>query len=195
MSLPAGLENEPYSYEDSGARLEIVVKRPKFHFEVTYEEISVSVDGVIIATDKYGCPNYDEELPQKCTSNVSLLTIYDTCGLEAVHLFVGEVLLRCRPTWAYVYLRGSYAALGLTHTEEIDTRTRWKGWEGGISYLYSLISAELTRRELGSVRLPYAIVPREVPEEVLALITNSQRLSKSISDYVEHARKGDSSIA
>ena len=187
MSIPIELLNEPYSYEDSGYRVEILVKRPAFHFEIGDRNVSVSVGGVPVDIPWWmtaDVPNLNDEEPlSKSTSNVSLLTIYDTYGLEMVQLFVSQVLLTCRPSWSYVYLRGCCAALDIPYVESTGP---WLGYEHRVPYLYTLCAAELTRRELASLRLSYSISPIEVVPELVALITGSRRISKEVASYVTH---------
>ena len=188
MSIPVELLNEPCSYDDSGYRVEILVKRPVFHFEIGDENISVSVGGVSVDISPYlskDVPDLqnDEEPLSKSTSNVSLLTIYDTYGLETVHLFVSQVLLTCRPSWSYVYLMGCCAALDVPYSQPPND---WRSYEHRVTQLYSLCAAELTRRELASLRLSYSISPIEVIPEIVALITGNRKISSKVTSYLTH---------
>lgn len=201
-SLPLELLNEPFTDDDNGLRVEIIVSRPLFRFE-----ISMPLTRVSIGTREVICVSAGR-CPAKRTSNVSIQTVYDTYGFAIMLLFLKHLrsLSEVDEKSVYAYIEGSAHALDLiVETDERD-------------FVVDAILDELVRRQelaIGLTRQERELVrevlslmgrrrdcaldehdieshpdlsSRSLPLELVALITNSLRISKAVSTLVRARR-------
>lgn len=116
-SLPLELLNEPFADNDNGLRVEIIVSRPLFWFEISMPLTRVRIgrrEVICVSTSRY---------PAKHTSNVSLQTVYDTYGLVITLLFMKHLrsLSEVDEKSIYAYIEGSARAPDLiVETDERD---------------------------------------------------------------------------
>lgn len=187
--LPLELLNEPFAYkrEDTGYRAEILISRPTFLFIIEQEEVCVYIGGKRVASEVTFVR--EEKIPFKCTSNVSILTVFDTYGLDIALLFLNYVCEKKMKfgyeEWLEVYLEGCYTAL-LTG---IVSRTFDGSYLERIADMKLTIEQELKKRpssaQLDPVALPFT---HALPLEVVAMITNSYRISKVVTELVRTLR-------
>jgi hypothetical protein len=176
MQLPPELLNEPFAYDDNKYRVEIIVSRPRFVFKIEEQKVVVLIGGKYIAS----CPSAFEIggcQPSKCSSNVSVLTVCDTYGIRIALEFLKHLLSisSSHPEWVNTYLIGCMATLSLPLYVS-----------GSALSKCSLICYELEKRdERASQELvASSSVSQAFPPELVALITNSLRISKEVSALV-----------
>lgn len=121
-TLPEELLSEPYKLTIPYSSLhscdlaEIIVPRPRFLFEITTEYVSVTVGSHIVRLLYHPDPIDPSSLPSKRTSNISLLTVYDTYGIVRAREFLHYLYYGMkdgRGVWLDTYLSGCAYALEL----------------------------------------------------------------------------------
>lgn len=180
-SLPLELQNEPFSYFDNQYRVEIVVSRPLFSFTITTENARVVVGGMHVTSRL--CASSSLTLPTKCSSNVSVLTVFDTYGLEITEAYLEYLssLDSRYSDWVEVYLVGSIWTM-------VEEQCRPSLIAGTIKQMCDTIVQELRGIEAQKSKLSYSLVPWSLLPEIVALITQSLRISKEVSRYVIERR-------
>ncbi|CAH6419592.1 Hypothetical protein POVR2_LOCUS98 [uncultured virus] len=193
--LPIELLNEPIATVDNGYRVELIVPRQEFDFEVTYSTVyyeDCSID-CSIGEDRMPYPESPsiEELESnyntkstKLACQHSVLNIYDTYGLEITKLFLDN--LRARRHLPRI-VRTSYLYYSLV---AMDSTNDYSAWQLDIKELSVLVLNKLNELEDNKPRASESItlVP-ELPIELLVRIINSKRISKVLSVQVEQFRK------
>ena len=126
------LSNESFSFvfHDNGYRPEITVARPAFYSEINDYYVQALVqDGEMwfhVSSLDDNQLDDDEELPEKCTSEVSILNVYDTYGLDISLVFLRYLRLhkiwRRHWQWLHVYLEACTFVLGI----EVRHKTGWE---------------------------------------------------------------------
>lgn len=183
-----GLMNEPVDASDDGHRVEIVEPRSPFLFEIEQISCSVTYRDVVYRVVHARVKTRPESM-WKTTSNVSILTVYDTYGLDVALAFLGYLVKCCEydlnGLWIQAYL---YACL---HIIRGDLSSCAIGCSiENARKLASNIELELRRLDGDAStvqRLESA--PCDLPIEVLAKIINSVRVSKGIRAAVLAMRR------
>ena len=181
ISLPSELYNEPFSYEDNNLRPEIIVKRPSFNFLIT--DIGEHIDpcclvGYTLYRKNSGM--YAGRVPQKNTSYFSVVSVYDTYGLEITCSYLEylkTVKYRESPTWTEMYLECSIIMFNPGWKIRED-----RGTLDSVCGLCCYILSELKR--LDSL-LPRSLswpsdISLTLPIEIVSKIIASNRVSKKI---------------
>ncbi|CAH6419534.1 Hypothetical protein POVR2_LOCUS38 [uncultured virus] len=175
VDLPLELYNEPYSWYDNEYRAEIVTLRDEFRYEIRGSTATCSIrDGMIEGEEQ------DYTTPSKATSNVSVLTVYDTYGLQVTYAFLKNLYSRKyqqdAPDWLMIYLEGSMMAIDPAYEES--------GYQGPYSILYLclLIYSELELIDRETFRPLDSLEPSSMlPTDIVARITGSERISKAVT--------------
>lgn len=186
VPLPSELVNEPFSFFDNGLRPEIVKPRPKFRFEI-------EDNGVVIVTTHSGRvlarPSRPSlHLPEKRSTNVSVATVYDTYGLEVTYSFLKHVYkhkYQSENKWLLAYLEGSLLVLWPESEPVVSDNSPSR-----ILYLCCQIMRELEHLESKLLKMlaPVQASTTRFPDEVLAKILGSERVSKQIASEVRYDR-------
>lgn len=179
IGLPEELSNEPYTYNDSGLRPEYKIRRPFFHFTALEGGGAVCVVGSTrICVD--GGQSYTLAIPlEKSVSRFSVVSVYDTYGLAVTYEFLKYLYLqKCYHSgWLVTYLRGSLAQLDPGTLASIETCDPLQLSAQLLSRLVEIESKQPRSAE-------QVTTPPALPLEMLALITNSVRLSKDLTREV-----------
>ena len=119
----------------------------------------------------------DDMFPNKCESNVSILTVYDTWGLEIAQLFLIYLVHKqtYNEQWLSIYLNGCMIALGL------ENEGHYRSILHRIMFQSPLISLELIRLENNKTKMLGELVDQSLPLELVAKITGSRRLAKTVT--------------
>lgn len=200
VPLPVELYNEPYSFFDTKKRPEITVRRSRFLFEVGPSAVYMTVHGVNRSGATRQVPVAN--LPAKKRTNISVITVYDTYGLEITYAYLRFLYLykyaAIAPEWLEYYLVASLAVLQPEAlSEKVIAGT--VGSEHSVLYYASRLMLELTNldskqpRMIGELVAPAPVPkgeepPPVFPKEVLSKITGSERLSKSVAEATRSAR-------
>jgi hypothetical protein len=182
VEIPIELKDEPYSYEPSGYKVEILVPRPRFLFDISKHEVNVYVGRDMVSSGGTKL-KHNEDLPAKHISNVSVLTVYDTYGLDVTYAYLNYLyhnkFYERHPLWLSIYLMGSYVAMTDKYIEVEDAT------DAEVLMSISMILLELVQREAEKFK-PLASEPasRNLPPELIARIIGSTRLSKDVSKQV-----------
>lgn len=191
VPLPNELRNEPFALVDTKLRPEIRLSRRRFVFEIEGDSRPVCTVGssVIRGTP----PLLASEVPvnMKRRSNVSVLSVYETYGLEIaysyLHFLYTVKYLRYAPQWLTIYLLGSLLEIeGRTIITASDPGDKYK-----TLYLCSTIMRALEHRDSmqPKLRSPLRSVPEgTLPPDVLSRILDSTRVSKTIAKDVRGER-------
>lgn len=179
VAIPTELYNEPFAYVDTEERPEVTVERPSFLFKIEADRSC----SIVIGTEVYTVGLRGSQtlrLPQKSSTNVSILNIYDTYGLEVAWSYTQHIYYHkydaVNRRWLEFYLIANLLALGLPVADE------FKRLEVNVLYLCSSIITELIHLDNKKLKLASELLPSsiELPPEVIALITGSQRLNSNI---------------
>lgn len=196
-SLPPELLNEPFTDNDNGLRAEIIVSRPLFLFEISPPLVAVEIAGGNVV-----CVPANRR-PVKWRSNVSIQTVHDTYGLAITLLFMRRLhSLRDKDDrLVYAYLEGSAHALGLMVEMDVvdvilDELVRRQKLSMGItreemslvSEVRSLMGGRETQESEWTLEARPDLTPLSLPVEIVALITNSLRISNEVSTLVRLKR-------
>jgi hypothetical protein len=179
VKLPEELENEPYTIKDNGFKPEIRIKS-KTLFHIIFEE-----DVILLWVgnqDYFMQTDYRAILPQKSSTKISVVDIYENYGLYIVHSFLkylySHPISRRNPLWLVMYLQGSILTIQPTFPV-LDDIT-----DGYILYLSSFLFSNFIIMESSMPKLTNLkkIEGSEppVPPEILAKIFQSTRLSKEL---------------
>jgi hypothetical protein len=192
VNLPDELKNEPYSISDNGFRPEIRVKKIYYKFGIQIlrdntSKIYAIVEQGIYQRDSVGVPEF--YIPEKLISYISVVDIYENYGINVTysylrHICIDNPISRKNPDWLWFYLETSMSVLNNNYrppTSVKDPETR-------NLYLSSLLISNFLVMESEKIKLPTPIttVEQKIPFEILAKITGSKRLSKKVSDIVQH---------
>lgn len=176
--LPLELLNEPVTDNDNKYRVEMIVSRPRFVFSVWEGGANVSVGGSVIQFTH----NTDGAF-NKSTTNVSVLTIYDTYGLAITARFLKHISSGwfIQTEFYKLYLVGCTASLGLPVPSDYKMVDETE--------MLANIYTELIRRDESSYRI--TLVPVSLPLELVARIVCSVRISKAIAVIVRTNRENE----
>ena len=179
-SLPEELLNEPYTYRDSGLRPEYKIQRPFFLFSAFEGGGASCIVGSSRISVSEG-QSYSLAIPlEKCVSRFSVVSVYDTYGLRITYEFLKHLYFqkRYRSSWLVTYLRGSLAILDLGTLDSTHENADVMHW-------CSLLLSRLSELDSKQPRPIEQVTSSSVlPIEMLALITNSVRLSKNVAREV-----------
>lgn len=176
---------------DDGYRVEIVERRSPFLFEIEQDSCSVTHSGVVYRL-AHEPASIRLESMWKPRSNVSILAVYDTYGLDVALLFLSYLVRRIErkqnPEWLQGYLRACLSIM--------------RGCPESCIFVCSLTNAHGLAREIelelraldekqprGSGELDVNVM-LQLPLELLARIINSTRVSKAIRVAVLALRRG-----
>ena len=172
-TLPIELLSEPYTTRTSCNLAEIIIPRARFLFEITTNYVSVTIGSCIVSLLYHPDPIEPSSLPCKCTSNVSLLTVYDTYGIviarEFLH-YLYYVMKHGTGSWLDSYLYGCARVL--------DTKST-----------YSDLRRALDALDIANNMPTVTITYMPLPVEIVAKIVNSYRISNHLSSYVRSQRE------
>ena len=174
-----GLLDEPVSDFDDGYRVEIVTPRALFLFKIGQTSCSVAYRDIEYSVMHAQVKTRPESM-WKRTSNVSILTVYDTHGLDVTLLFLEYLVKRCEldlnSQWIQAYL---YACLHIIQGNLCSCMIGCSNENA--RRIASEIGRELRAldRDVSETgRLESA--PCDLPVDVLAKIVNSVRVSKGV---------------
>lgn len=161
---------------DNGLRVEIIVPRPRFTYEVK--------DGSVVSSSYYY--PLSSPLPEWKT-NVSVLTIYDTYGLTIRQQFLNTLVDKFS---SHLDLLEVYL---LECANILDVSTSGYDYtSGGIEkksrFAVSKISAELAKRDALALKASESITSMSLPLEIVAQIVDSVRISKELALIVRARR-------
>ncbi|CAH6420300.1 Hypothetical protein POVR2_LOCUS119 [uncultured virus] len=189
VPLPQELQNYPFTLKDTGDRIEMRVSRPKFMFSISDRLCTCVIGTEIIGT----AHDHTLQWPKgsKRQSDASVLTIYDTYGLEVActylrYLYNTKYLFDA-PAWLLVYLLGSLEAITPSDVG-YDTSSTSKYH---ILYLCCQIMRALENLDKNEPKMLEQLeeVPEDtLPADLLARIIGSQRVSKSVAEEVLHQK-------
>lgn len=192
--MPSDLVNEPYAFIDNGARPEIIRSRPKFQYQIVRGDVSCTIGtGPSELKTKWSGhtrpalnPTYGS--PAKASTNISVVTVYDTYGLSVVYAYLKHLYNRkynaSYPAWLYVYLEGSLLVLRSDFQTTDELRSVGTAY---VLYLCSLLLSELSILDAKQPKMQGSLESVEegtLPPEVLAQIIRSQRVAKPIASQV-----------
>lgn len=189
QDLPLELLNEPFTNNDNGYRPEIIVPRRKFECVIDRNTISVRVSGKLV----YSIENYGSIVPIKWRSNLSIPTIYDTYGLQIALSFIQHLVDGMHKlSHVHAYLYGCLNVLGLKAKQRHQS----------MNDIAKLIANHLVNldkhnvvHELSSRASCLSLHSNSrlcMPLELVARLTNSLRISKSVSELVLSNREARS---
>lgn len=180
VPLPQGLENEPYAFQDTGFRAELPHTRERFEFRIDEGGSAFCRVG----KEELQGPRIERgrrPLPEKRTSNVSVVSVYDVYGLQATYTYLKylyEVKYDAHfPSWLTTYLRGSLMVLR-------PGPFLYSEYEGSALLLSSLVLMEIAALdsrepkmlgELGQMK------QGELPSEIVSKIVGSRRVSQALT--------------
>lgn len=198
VELPFELDNEPYSYYDTELRSEIVKPRSRFLFEVSNDSYSSKVGHKFLSAR-----SSPAVVPEKHETNVSLLTVYDTYGLEVAYAFLHRIyyhkFLKTAPRWLVGYLEACLIQLQPSYIPDHGNIFSGSASERVYAYQALYLSSEILR-ELEQLENNKFIVPEtiyrrssptsqvQLPVDILSRIVPSTRLSKQIRSDVKQQR-------
>ncbi|CAH6420615.1 Hypothetical protein POVR2_LOCUS206 [uncultured virus] len=193
-SIPIELLNEPFSFSDNCYRPEVIVPRERFHFEVTQHCSRVFIQDREVITCNRLSSSYSRL--EKRGTNVSILTVYDTYGLDIALKFLAHISRQYavdtdQSILLYTYLRGCERALGAKNYIDRDY-IQAGGWRASI--LESVVDGIAARLRLLDKKQPKAMdteqeVSCHMPIELVATMTQSLRISKAVSRLVIEQRE------
>lgn len=178
VPVPIELWNEPYAFIDTGDRPEIVVPRPLFKYSIRERMLAAGVGGMA----RYRNANLDaDQIPVKNASNVSVITVYDTYGLDIAYSYLHHLYShkydQRHPDWLALYLMASLSVLTP------------KAIEGDVAvgpvdilYLCTRLVAELSNLENKQPKMLGTLQPSsQLTTDIIGKITGSERISKSVT--------------
>ncbi|CAH6420510.1 Hypothetical protein POVR2_LOCUS179 [uncultured virus] len=178
VELPEELLNEPYSYEDNGLRPDVVKERPRFLFRIQANGDCYFNLGTV--TYQPSRSEHRNQVPEKSSTTVSVVTVYDTYGLDVVYAYLKylytDLYTSDSDTWLTTYLRGSLAVL------RPDALSR-KVYSDDILSLASLIFLDLAYLDSTQPKVhgsPTTVAP-QLPPELLSMLLASDRIAKSVT--------------
>lgn len=183
VPLPPELENEPYAFIDTGLRPD-VIGPTGFAFAVGSDAHLVRA-GSIFKRTKHEVD--DDDLPEKGVTHLSISGVYDLYGLDITYSYLKFLYERrynrVHPEWLALYLLGSLAVM------QPDVLTEHVAHEDrDILLLCMRLLILLLDKDSKQPRLLGELVPlsegESLPTEIIARITNSRRLSTSITTSV-----------
>lgn len=187
-SLSIELANEPYSFDDNGLRPEIIKQRQRFFFEICNQDQTVSCSiGPHVIRESYRSGYADDiPVPEKRMSNVSVVTVYDTYGLQTAYSYLKHLYYnktRTEPKWLATYLRGSLYVLNpkseslyrnLSNLEQITILST--------QILLYLAAIEMKQSYVSNQSQSSNV---QLPDEVLSRILTSKRISHSVNQSIK----------
>lgn len=178
VPVPIELWNEPYAFIDTGDRPEIVVSRPVFKYSIRERILTAGVGGMA----RYRNTNLSaDQIPEKSNSNISVITVYDTYGLDIAYSYLRHLFLykydKQHPEWLALYLLGSLSVLTPKAIEgEVAVRPV------DILYLCTRLIAELVSLENKQPKMLGTLQPSsQLTTDIIGKITGSERISKSVT--------------
>ncbi|CAH6421253.1 Hypothetical protein POVR2_LOCUS322 [uncultured virus] len=198
VSLPEELLNEPYSFYDNGLRPEITVRRAPFSYSIDeYGTPSLLAIDMRIAKNNQAMAARPRsrgmrihDVPEKRTSNYSVLNVYDTYGYDVARSFLKHIYYHKfnsdNQQWLSVYLEGSLKANGLDYFNPVEE-------EKGISYVFYLcyeIQRKLREIDQSQPKMKGQLqdIGTYLPADILNRIIPSERVSKSIASQVRYEK-------
>jgi hypothetical protein len=197
VELPNELINEPYSYIDTGERPDIIVSRLPFLFNISKDRVASVHNGSerrIECSSSLASRYYVTPIKRK--SNVSVITVYDTYGIEMVYTYIKHLYhhkyYSDHPSWLELYLRGSLAVIkpelfkvdsvdsvfDLCHSlmkELVDYDSKQPKMLGQLHPITLNLSVDLLAKITRHARLC-----KEVREEVLMMRCNSMNMEQEL---------------
>lgn len=204
VRVPAELENEPFSYNDTKLRPDVrsSVIRPVFLFLIrSQRQISCIVNGRSVhvqqnsmsrgmrpsrtRADMFGSSYRTVLVPDKAASGVSVVSVYDLYGLDVALSFVNNLCTRWKENpeseWLFSYLVGSLCVLDLKY-ENLNIEDTVQA--------ANLLLSELIGLEGRQPKMLGSLVSEgtSLPPEVLARITGNPFISASITRELRATR-------
>lgn len=176
---------------DDGYRVEIVRQRELFLFEIDRDSCSVTYSGIVYRL-AHEPASIRLESMWKPRSNVSILAVYDTYGLDVALLFLCYLVKRieCRqnPEWLQAYLEACLGVIrgDLMGCALVCSPGMARGLASEIEWELRTLD-KMQPRGLGELDVA---VMNQLPLELLARIINSTRVSKAIRIAVLALRHG-----
>ncbi|CAH6420502.1 Hypothetical protein POVR2_LOCUS177 [uncultured virus] len=187
VGLPRALLNEPFTHEDNGLHVDIVKQRPRFLFKIEANGYAYVIVGETRYEDRT-LARATGDVPQKNSSNVSVVTVYDTYGLDVAYAYLKHLYTEWYDSgvssWITMYLRGSLAVLRPEVLDEVSD------YQGSILMLCSLLFLDVAHIDSMQPKLasPLRTLDAQLPIEILSLLLPSDRIAKSITDARVHSR-------
>ena len=190
LVLPEELLNEPWTFDDTGLRLELKSRRPKFLFKIDEEGVASCIVGTSYIGDQDlgGLPDNFDGARMKRTSNISVLSVYSNYGLDITYEYLWYLYHNKHPRLAVAWLT-TYLASSL---DEILGPERALSFRHKLSdtspyhaiYLCSEIMRLLEQRDNREPKLVSDLtdVPEgTLPADLLARVIGSARISKELA--------------
>lgn len=158
-TLHHDLANEPYTSEDTGYRPELKVKRPFFSFKIDKHSIATcSVNNKTIISNRV----YTNNIPYKSCTNISVVNVYDTYGLDMTYSFLYYVYHNrysvvdgiVYQDWLKVYLGGSLIIL---QPDFVDYYTNDRTFDASVLYMCTLLMTHFITMETNQAKLNHPI--------------------------------------
>lgn len=184
--LPLELENEPFSYEDNGLRPEVIKSRPRFLFQIhSGMGATVQVGSKTIAESRGG-PIL--RIPNKSRSTVSVLSVFDTYGLDITLSFLRYLYEKKwvpEHPWLEAYLAGSLVMIRPEMYEWVRAATA--------HYLIALLILELKQLDEEQPKMLGELLPAEgeesvFPPELLTKMIRRSNVSRDIDTRLQAER-------
>jgi hypothetical protein len=197
IPLDDNIINEPYTNNDTGFKPEIKIKRPFFCFKISEDGIaSACVNNKTIFSAK----GRKDNIPKKCYSNISVLNIYDTYGVDMVYSFLFHVCSNkysnIRPDWLIIYLGGSILMFNPSYIDRF-TDIFSSVFNASITTLCTFIITYILELEKVQpiLNTPLDKITQILPTEIISKILQSKRISKKISNYIKYNNSDEISEA
>lgn len=198
VPLPDELLNEPYSFYDNGLRPEITVRRAPFSYSIDeYSEVSldasqmrhVKMNPTVATARLMSTPaGYVDRIPEKRTSNYSVLNVYDTYGYDIARSFLKHIYYhKFNPDnlgWLSVYLEGSLKAIDPSFGDDREADVYY------VFYLCYEIQRKLREMDESQPKMKGDLqdIGSYLPSDILNRIIPSERVSKSIAGRVRYEK-------
>lgn len=186
VDLPVELKNEPYAFYDTGERMEIVVQRPKFSFSIHDHVLTCGTGREVRLAQMTSL-----KMPAKNSSNISVITVYDTYGLDVAYTYLDYLYHykynALEKKWLGLYLLTSIAILHPDALmEAIDETPR------GMLCLCARLMGELINLDCKKPKMQGELQSgMMLPSELLGRILASERVSKAVARSARQIRCGE----
>jgi hypothetical protein len=196
ITLSPDLENEPYIVVYTGNRPDIRIKSGYFEYKIDNEKgkFTIKINQKIYSGNVARIfEDSMDHIPDKLKTNISIMDVYLNYGLNMTYSYLKHIYYNpisvLRPDWLFSYLQASLLVIDPSYKLEKTIISINKIMIYNL-YLSSLILLKLTLIDKDQPKLLSALteVKQELPPEVLSLIFQSKRISKSIGDITEYNR-------
>lgn len=182
VELPKELYNEPYSFHDNGLKPVMIAMdptslRPRFSFAIDNYGTAICYVGKLLISESLQGVVTRGSLPEKISSNFSVLSVYDAYGLDVAYAFLKYLYYQKydNNSWLVVYLQGSLFMLQDDAPESQHTSE-------DVLYLSSQIMLELIQIDTEKKNPPESLAKTQpfpdIPKEFSQNMTENVRTVK-----------------